>query len=174
MLYYRMSENCCPSLIILLRKDSELRKEPTFFLVLSQKYKIRYSNRFLSTYSKLIQEKKKDSSLTFLSSVIGLWSWQRKQQTSEWHTKIKGQDGAESPPYSAFYKSKPQYSQRSEILPPLSWSVAFASEFPWDQSQAILILWIHVGSSGDAPAGRMMPNGVSSLCFILVQPLEWT
>lgn len=114
-----MSENCCPSLII-LHKDSELRKEPISFLVMSHKYKIRYSDQSLSAYSNLIQEKKKkDSSLTFLSGVVGLWSWQLKQQTSEWHMKIKGQDGAESSPHSTFYKSKPRYSQGSGNSPSL-------------------------------------------------------
>lgn len=77
-------------------------------------------------------------------------------------------------PIQHFTKASLNIHKEVEILPPLSWSVAFASEFPWDQSQAILILWIHVGSSGDAPAGWMVPNGVSSLCFILVQPVEWT
>lgn len=80
--------------------------------------------------------------------------------------EIKGQDAAESSPHSTFYKSKPQYSQGSGNSPSLIMVCAFfSSEFPWDLSQAILILWIHVSSSGDAPAGCMMPNGCFQFLF---------
>lgn len=92
------------------------------------------------------------------------------------HMEIKGQNVVESRPHSTFYKSRKSSIQKEMANPVPVFDRAPFSRVSRGLSRGCVPPHVeaHVGSFGATPACFIMPSGISSLYFILIQLLERT
>lgn len=90
--------------------------------------------------------------------------------------EIKGQNVVESRPHSTFYKSRKSSIQKEMANPVPVFDRAPFSRVSRGLSRGCVPPHVgaHVGSFGATPACFIMPSGISSLYFILIQLLERT